>query len=366
MYRAALLFAGVLLTLAPARLAAQNAPVITPEIAVILDVAGAVFDGPIRQTGGHDPQAEGFNLQQLELSMGAAVDPYFRMDVNLVFALFGVELEEAYGTSMRLPGGLQLRAGQFLTRFGRINPTHPHSWDFVDQPIVIGKHFGSEGSRGLGVELSWLVPLPWFAEVVASVNNAEGGATARSFYGNNAVPVDGLEDLLYTTALKQFHAMGANWGLHWGVSAQHGPNGTGYNNRTAIYGADLHLRFRPVDSPRRTALTWQSEVLWRQRQLPDASLEDVGLYTQLVWNITPRWAVGARYEWVSGDQDDDLDPEWTDARHRTTAQVTFYPSHFSRLRLQGAVDEPTWSTPRTYAGFLAAEFLIGAHGTHDY
>lgn len=352
--------------LPPAPAAAEGSPVITPEIALILDVAGAVFSGPIDQLGGHDPTIEGFNLQQLEMALGAAVDPYFRLDANLVFSLFGVEVEEAYGSTLRLPGGFAMRAGQFLTPFGYINGTHPHAWHFVDQPLVLGKFFGGEGSRGLGFELSWLAPTPWFMEWVAAANMASGGATARSFYGNDAIPLDGVEDLLYTTALKQFFDLGEDWGLAWGLSAQHGPNATGFNNRSAIYGSDVRIRWRPRDHAKRRALTSQTEVMLRQRQLPDAEVVDFGGYTQLVFAINTRWETGARFEWVSGDPDDDLDPEWDAMRRRTSAQVTFYPSHFSRLRLQGSVDEPTWRDRPTFAGFLAAEFMIGAHAAHEY
>lgn len=361
---AAVLAVIVFIAATPAR--ADGEPVITPEIALILDVAGAVFSGPIDQRGGHDPTVEGFNLQQLEMSLGAAVDPYFRLDANLVFSLFGVEVEEAYGSTLRLPGGFAMRAGQFLTPFGYINGTHPHAWSFADQPLVLGKFFGGEGSRGLGFELRWLAPTPWFMEWVAAAHMASGGATARSFYGNDTIPLDGVEDLLYTTALKQFFALGDDWGLSWGLSAQHGPNATGFNNRSAIYGTDVRLRWRPRTNPHRRALTSQTEVMLRQRQLPGAEVVDFGGYTQLVLAISKRWEAGARFEWVSGDPDDDLDPEWDAMRRRTSAQVTFYPSHFSRLRLQGSVDDPTWRDRPTYAGFLAAEFMIGAHAAHDY
>ena len=158
---------------------------LNPQISVILDVAGAYFsDDDNLQSGAHDPTETGFNLQQLEFAVGANVDPYFRFDANLVFGLFGVELEEAYGTTLALPLGLQVRFGQFLTRFGRINATHPHSWDFADQPFAVGRNFGAEGSRGLGVEASWLTPLPWYVELVASTTNANGGASNVSFFGN--------------------------------------------------------------------------------------------------------------------------------------------------------------------------------------
>ena len=157
---------------------AQAQQSMNPDISVILDVAGAGFVGEPVQLGAHDPNTNGFNLQQLEMSIGKTVDPYFRFDGNIVFAQFGVEIEEAYATTLGLPGATQVRAGQFLTRYGRLNNTHPHTWDFVDQPLPNGRIFGGEGSRGLGVEGSILVPLPWYVEVLVSETMANGAATA--------------------------------------------------------------------------------------------------------------------------------------------------------------------------------------------
>ncbi|HXU44112.1 MAG TPA: ABC transporter C-terminal domain-containing protein, partial [Thermoanaerobaculia bacterium] len=89
------------------------------------------------QTGGHDPIQRGFTVQNVEAVFDGAVDPYFRGQANVVLQIDDkgqstVELEEAYATTTSLPAGLQLKAGQFFTEFGRLNPTHPHTWDFVD------------------------------------------------------------------------------------------------------------------------------------------------------------------------------------------------------------------------------------------
>ncbi len=334
-----------------------------PDISLILDTALAVFDGPPRQTGAHDPQATGFALQQLEMHIAANADPYFRLEANLVFAEFGVEVEEAYGTTLAMPADLQLRAGQFLTRFGRINASHPHAWSFVDQPLVNGKFFGGEGSRGLGAELSWLAALPWYVELVGSATHASGACCARSFFGADDLGIESPGDLLYTAALKQFFALSNEWSLAWGLSSQHGPNASGNGNRSEIYGTDLFIHYRPAGNADRACVSLQVEALYRTRQVPGGRLEDFGGYGQLVWTIDPNWELGARYEYVAGIDDDPLDPDWGDDRQRTTLQATFYPSHFSRLRLQGsraAGDETTW------AGMLALELLIGAHGAHSF
>lgn len=340
-----------------------------PNIALILDASAAWFSEPdeaVAQAGAHDPGETGVNLQQLELHMDSLVDPFFRLDANLVFSQFGVEVEEVFATTLSLPAGLQVRGGQFLTRFGRLNPSHPHSWNFADQPLVNGKFFGGEGSRGLGVEASWLTPLPWFAEVVASAGQADGACCARSFWGSTDLGVRGPDDFVVTTALKQFFDLGVDLSALWGLSAQLGPNASGHGNRTEIYGTDLYVRYRPTASAGRAALSWQTEAMLRTRQVPGDALEDWGLYSQLVWNIDKRWEVGARWEQVEGVQDDPLDPEWVKPRRRTTVQWTFYPSHFSRLRLQGSRDDPPWRKDPTHAVFLALEVLIGAHGAHTF
>ena len=89
-------------------------------------------------------------------------------------------------TSQSLPYGLQLKAGLFLTEFGIINPTHSHAWQWLDQPVIISRFFGGDGMRAPGARLSWLTPLPWYSEFLASVQNANG-ETMPSFLANEEV-----------------------------------------------------------------------------------------------------------------------------------------------------------------------------------
>ncbi len=345
-----------------------------PDIAVILDVALAVFtDEQPLQTGGHDPQKTGFNLQQLELSLRKSVDPYFRFDANIVFSLFGVELEEAYATTLSLPFNLQVRAGQMLTRFGRLNSTHPHSWEFVDQPFMLGKIFGGEGNRGLGVELSYLTPLPWYVEIIGSTTDATGESTARSFYGANDGGIDSPLDFQNTLAIKQFFELSANWSLLWGLSVANGPNPHGRDTRSDVYGTDLYLKYRPITRASYTIVSLQTEWLYRRRQVPGLVLQDTGGYAQLWWRFAQRWATAGRYEYGTPTYDssgniavDPLDPAQDSERHRASLNVTFWPTEFSRLRLQGSSDFPAWRPKPILATFLALEVVVGSHGAHKF
>lgn len=348
-----------------------------PDLSAILDVAAGWFSGKGKAitAGSHDPQKTGFTFQQLELTVGQSVDPYFRLDANLVFSQFGVEVEEAYATTLALPLNLQVRAGQFLTRFGRLNATHPHTWEFIDQNFALTRVFGGEGNRGLGAELSWLAPLPWFAELMLSVTDAAGASTARSFLGGGEFDIASPLDFQVTAALKQFFPLTDALSLNVGLSAATGPNPTGNDNRTDIYGLDLYLRWRPVHC---AALRWialQAELFWRRRQIPDDLLQDLNAYAQIAWRFGDRWSVAARYEWGSPSWDlggspsarDWLDSAWTRERHRVSAAVTFHPSEFSRLRLQGARDRaPSLAADPIWSAFLAAEFFVGAHAAHAF
>lgn len=345
-----------------------------PDISIITDVALAYFsDLEPLQTGGHDPGATGFHLQQVEMALGKTVDPYFRVDANLVFSQFGVEVEEAYATTLALPWNLQARIGQFLTRIGRINPTHPHAWDFVDQPFTIGRYFGAEGNRGLGFELSYLTPLPWYTEVIGSVTSAAGEATARSFFGPQDLPVTSPLDFQTSLMVEQFFPLGPNWSLMWGISAATGPNPTGHDNRSDIYGTDIYLKYRPITRASDTVVALQAEWFYRRRQIPRDLLTDHGGYAYAFWRFDERWGTALRYELgapatnqAGAAAGDYLDPAWTSRRHRVSTNLTFWPTEFSRIRAQGSIDMPGWRPDPIYALMLSFEFQIGVHGAHEF
>lgn len=345
----------------------RAAAAVNMKLSFIADMALAVFSREANlQAGGHDPAQQGFNLQALELAASADVDPYFKFNANIVFGPEEVELEEVYATTLALPGSLELRAGQFLTRFGRINATHPHQWDFADQPLVIGKMLGPDGNRNLGVEVSWLSPLPWYLELVASMTQATGECCARSFYGEEDQGVRGPQDLQATLALKQFHALSDDWSLALGLSAALGPNASAEDAETYLFGGDLYLKYRPITRQSSTIVSLQAEVIARRRETPEGPLSDSGLYAQLFYRFAQRWGTAARYDLVSGVPGDPLDPDWSSARQRVSADLTFYPTEFSRLRLQGSADLPSYVPDPIFAAFLALEVGVGAHAAHPF
>ncbi len=357
-----------------------------PEISLILDATGAWFSDTADLRGGHDPSSMGFNLQGLELAVGASVDPFFRFDGSILFSLFGVEIEEAYGTTLNLPLQLQARFGQFKTNFGRLNPTHLHSWAFATQPLVNAKFFGGESLRGLGVELSQIVlPIPGTFRWYVSVQNISGEATGRSFLPSSS-DISSLTDLTATVRLEEYVDLSENLSLLTGLNYAVGRNKSGRRNVSEIYGLDLFLKWKNATEGGRSSVGWQTEFMIRRRQVPRDVLEDYGGYTQVRWRPNRYWGTGLRYEYVSGigpesnqpslfggttQAVDPLDPNWTKGRQRGAAQVSYYPSHFSRLRLQYSLDHMPYrsgsgNSELVHQVFLQAELVAGSHGSHEF
>ncbi len=351
--------------------------------------------------GDHDPRKRGFTVQQAELSFSGAVDPYFTGEAHIVYLIDPVigdtriELEEAFLTTQALPYGLQLKGGFYLTEFGLINPTHPHAWDWMDQPVINTRLFGPDGLRQAGVRLAWLTPLPWFSELYVGMQNADG-ETASSFLANpdlfDARPIGGrpfvqrdvksLKDLLYSVRWENFWNLSDTVSTKLGVSGLFGPNATGPDADTRIYGADLKLRWRPANNFRGWPFfLWQSEVMARDYtadrndmfDLPRETLRDWGLYTQALYGFYYGWAAGLRYEYASGRGESVLafngrneDP-FRDDRHRISPLLVWHPSEFSRIRLQYNYDRADHLLHEdAHSVWLGVEFLYGAHPAHKY
>jgi hypothetical protein len=179
-------------------------------------------------------------------------------------------------------------------------------------------------------------------------------------------------DLQSTVALEQFFPISDDWSLMWGLSWAGGPNPTG-RNRTELVGTDVYLKFRPITRGSYTEVALSTEWTHRRYQVPDDVLTDWTGFVAGTWRFARRWGIAARYEYGSPTLDgagaqvpDPTTPAWVGFRQRTSANLTFWPTEFSRVRLQGAQDVLDWVPDPVYAGFLALEFNVGAHGAHAF
>ena len=349
-------------------------------------------DVPSLQRGDHDPRVRGFTIPNTELTLDGAVDPYFKGFTSIVFKLdengeTGVELEEAYVLTSSLPANLQLKLGQFFTEFGRQNPQHPHSWAFVDQPLVLNRMFGPEGLRSQGLRLSWLLPTPFYAEGLVSVVNATGGTTS-SFRSEESPEIHGgviderqverAADLLVVPRLALSFDFTETQTLLLGASAAFGPNNSGPSARTEVYGVDVYWKWKPAAAQAGFPfLSVQGEALTRRYEaeqrvfvddptvvFPNETLKDRGAYAQLLWGIKPRIVAGLRGEFARGD-DAAFVSELRRDRSRVSPNFTWYPTEFSKFRAQYNYDNRD-GLGRDHSVWFQFEFLLGAHAAHKF
>ncbi len=341
--------------------------------------------------GDHDPIQRGFSLRNAEIALDGAVDPYLKGFANIVFKLekdqsTSLELEEAYLQSTSLPANLQLKAGQFFANFGRQNSQHPHQWAFVDQPLILTRAFGPDGLRNIGGQLSWLLPTAFYSELSLGVLNGQGG-TAFNFRNADGSDTNGLlhgrptidrgltgpGDFLFVPRLASSVDLTENQTALFGASAAIGPNDAGAHEQTQIYGIDLFWKWK---SPNAHAgfpfVSWQTEALYSRIEagpglmLPAETLRDWGFYSQALWGFKPRWVAGLRGEYVTGNAGafDPLDV-YRGERTRISPDLTFYPSEFSKLRLQYNYDHGQHFGVE-HSVWVQMEFNLGAHGAHKF
>ena len=344
------------------------------------------------QLGDHDPHVRGFTIPNAEIALDGAVDPYFKGFSNIVYKLdkngeTGVELEEVYFLTTSLPGNLQIKGGQFFAEFGRQNPQHPHAWAFVDQPLVLNRVFGPEGLRSQGARISWLVPTSFYTEAMVSVMNSAGG-TAFSFRSDESAEIHGgvpderdverLEDFLLVPRIATSIDLTDTQTLLLGTSAAFGPNSSGPRARTRIFGADVYWKWKSASAAQGFPfVSLQTEFLYRRYDaaervsaddpavtLPAEKLSDRGFYSQVLWGIKPRIVAGLRGEYASGDEAA-FDSALRADRFRLSPNVTWYPTEFSKLRLQYNYDHRQ-GIGRDHSVWMQFEFLLGAHAAHKF
>jgi hypothetical protein len=364
------------------------------------------------QPGGHDPIQRGFTLQGIEATFDGAVDPYLRAQANLVLQLdrhseTHFEVEEAWAETTSLPWNLTLRAGQMFADFGRQNMQHAHAWNFVDAPLVNARLLGPDGLRNSGARLSWLLPTPFYSEWSFSMQNS-GGETATSFrFDHEGEPylgrlladtnVRGPGDLLFVSHYQLSFDLTPEQTLLAGVSGATGPNSSAASSDTQIYGVDLFWKWKPTSHHYGFPfVTWQTEAMIRHYQagafsedfdgdgaidadlnedgiidsVPRELLKDWGVYTQLAYGFRKGWVAGLRFDYVDRFDEAAYELIYGDdaeraRRWRVSPNLTWYPSEFSKVRLQYNYDDRA-GIGEDHSVWLQFEFMLGAHGAHKF
>ncbi len=339
-----------------------------PDVSVIADLmyhAVSGERGELQPDGTHENQ-DRFQVRELELAFGAAVDPYARGDLFVHIHEHDGEwhagLCEGYITFLTLPCDLQARAGKFRSRFGKAGTLHTHSMPWPDRPDMISNYFGEPGGiNEEGVEISWLVPNPWdlFTEVSYSVQNNE----SPLFAGSEA------DDVVHVGHLKSFFELNEDVTMELGGSFAMGTNdydhGRPYTN---VGGVDLTFKYRPLGQELYQELIWQSEALGCDRE-ESTSGEDVRSwagYSSLEYRFSRNWKTFARYDYSQLPKEDRA---W---EHAGSLGIDFIQSEYCYIRLGVKHSEFEGASFTDAFGddcnevFVQLNFGLGPHRAHTY
>jgi len=338
---------------------------------------------------------KGFNLREVELYLGAEVDPYFKAYTTFAYHLGHFEVEEAVFQTTCLPAGFQVKGGKFLSDFSRINRQHPHEWDFVDRPLISELVFGDHGLLETGAQLSWLAPTPF--HLLIGMEAAQGDNERMFNYTNGEHLPDHSGPRLWVGWLKLSPNLPQRHGLQFGLFAAsgkhqeaHDGNGDGtedhwLDGRSYFWGADFVYKY---DSPQEHGQgDWlvQGEYLRRRIDLDvlghnlnpamvGRSLvkNQDGFYLQGLYGFLPRWRLGLRWDMAGLTNKDQYPPgnsENFDNSYRLSGMIDWSPSEFSRLRFQTSYGD--WaldhgSREDFWQVFVQAIIAIGTHGAHKF
>ncbi len=277
------------------------------------------FTGIFLGTTASDNREE-FRVEEFELDLQSALDPFSRTRVTLSVSEEGVELEEIYVNYSSLPGGLNLLAGKFRQRFGPLNRQHLHALPQTEYPLVYQTYFGDEGLAQTGLSFSWLLPKPWASanEITIEITDGENG---EAFAGES------FEDFSILGRVKNFWDLSHATYLEWGLSGIVGK--TGANGDSRVYGTDVTLGWQPPARAKYRSVTWRTELLQSEREDRfGVTHRALGGYSYLEGLVRRNLYGGVRVDRA----EDPLDPD--SVTTGIVPYLTWWQSEYVRLRAE--------------------------------
>ena len=361
-------------------------PRLLPDISVIGDVVGDFTPDESTQESGRR-----VDIREVELALGAAVDPYFRADVILGLSdVEGIAIEESYITATALPGGLQGRLGRFHMPVGKQNTTHRGELQTVEYPYVIQRFLGEEAAKGTGLWLSQIFsPLGFYQELqVTAVDHFgedEGGfVTLRP--ANRS-----LGGMGFSGRLRNYVDISQSTNIEVSGSAATGRLAQpivcdgiaicdGFEGapatvaRQSVVGADVTLRWRPLQQGLYRSFILQAEVMRQLNErapaLPVVSGTTVayagpardfdGAYVFARYQLGRRRYVGARFDWVQ-------DPLYGGQTFKAASgYLQFFPTEFSKFVLAYERAMPPAGAKGLNRILFQSTFAVGPHRPHPF
>ena len=319
----------------------------------------------------------GLHCQAVDVEITSNVDVYLQSKV--VFGgseSEGVEVEEAYLTSLRMPIPVTLRFGKMLSSFGRYNLFHLHHMAFAENPLILYQAFGPKLNE-VGLEASYLLPLPWYSEILVGILNGN-----NEFLFNS----DKHKDFAYLAHFDNFWDLTDQTTLRMGGSFLNGAKGlrnsqevpfdsTISNTTSRTWGLDFHLKWKPTQFGRYRSMILEGEYVNTTLNI-DGKISNPlhGFYAQSLYQFGLRWWLQGRYEWFNRAKElhnyfltpsemefDNLEDF---SGKRMSIALAYVPTEFSAYRLQ--FNRIDIAGKIEHQAVVQVNVTIGSHPAHKY
>ncbi|MBN2135842.1 MAG: hypothetical protein JW737_08940 [Acidobacteria bacterium] len=337
---------------------------------------------------------DGFDIREVEVSFSSNIDVFARADFYFGIhresdsdehsdseehdhssigpghpSHYAMHLEEGYVTFLALPADFQLKLGKIRTAVGRANTKHLHSLNWIDYPLVVQNYFGDEGMAGVGGELSWLTPLPFYTEIKYQLLHDESDA-----YFNTGEEAEWYHNFHW----KSFFELGADHSLELGFSYFLAESQIAHEHEYAeeaadndaeeehvyedivhsIFAANMTYMWRPAIRAKYTKIILTAEYYYFMSD-NDELKDSTGLYAALDYQFASRWMIGARYDYTERPYDPDR------YENHISGYFTFIQSEYAYLRA-GYTFADISDAESDNRFYLQLNFGIGPHRAHDF
>lgn len=293
----------------------------------------------------------------LEVQLSSVVDPY--ASANFLFSFgkdslnggYGADLEVATLTSIDLPYSLQVSLGRFKPHFTKVNTLHPHAFSFTGFPVMIDHFFGEEGLFMEGVSAAVLLPNPWDLYQELTVEVGRSASTPSLAYGSSNA-------LLSIAHLSTFFDLTDNTTLAVGFSGLNGVNAL--DRPMQMAGADLTLKWKPVQFNTYHSFTWQTEAMVAKTDTASSvQFRSYGGYTMFEYQLEHRTFIGARLDYSGLPAVEKAD------ERSASLLLRFQPTEFQVLALEYQHVNRNYAPSFDQVVFRII-FGIGTHAAHAY
>ena len=321
----------------------------------------------------------GLHYQEICLEMTSNVDVYLQSKIAIAAEEEnGLEIEEAYLTTLRMPIPVIIRGGLMLNTFGRHNLYHLHHMAFAEPPMILEQVFGPDLNE-MSIEASYLVPLDWYSDMTVGFLNGNN---------KNLFNSDANNDFAYLFHLDNMWDVSDEVSLRLGGSYLTGNRGRYYagENRSVIgsdtsrifsqiWGIDCHLKWKPLEYGRYRSFTLQGEYINARLNFDGQLTKPLhGFFLQTLGQVGLMWWLQARYDWFSRSKElqrffsNPVNLKYNLEKdiysQRISCSVAYVPTEFSAYRLQYNWIKLGSDTEQQI--LAQVNVTIGSHPAHKY